>query len=137
VRIARGEVLSPDVPAPHALVALNAPSLARFLPAVAPGGVVVFDRTVVPEAPPAGAARLVGVPSSAIARDLGHPVVKNVVALGALHAALGLFPAATVLEALRRGVGRKSRAAAAVNEEAFLRGARAARDALPPAISAG
>ena len=51
VRIAAGEVLSPDVTAPHALVAFNAPSLARFGPAVAPGGVVLYDPAVVREPP--------------------------------------------------------------------------------------
>ena len=33
VRVAESEVLSPAAPAPHALVAFNAPSLARFGPA--------------------------------------------------------------------------------------------------------
>ena len=45
VRIAEAEVLSPAVPRPHVLVAFNAPSLAKFGPAVA--GVVVYDRSVV------------------------------------------------------------------------------------------
>ncbi|HET8645880.1 MAG TPA: thiamine pyrophosphate-dependent enzyme, partial [Vicinamibacteria bacterium] len=42
VRIAAEEVLSPAVPEPQALVAFNAPSLARFGPLVTPGGVVVY-----------------------------------------------------------------------------------------------
>jgi 2-oxoisovalerate ferredoxin oxidoreductase beta subunit len=124
VRVAEDEVLSPDVPAPHALVAFNAPSLARFGPHVVPGGVVVYDSSVVPP-PPAAAARLVPVPCTEIARQLGVPLVKNVVALGALHRATGLLPEATFLAAIRDALGKKD-ALVAVNEEAFRRGAQAA-----------
>ncbi|HEY7514664.1 MAG TPA: thiamine pyrophosphate-dependent enzyme, partial [Vicinamibacteria bacterium] len=46
VRIAEEEVLSPAAPRPHVLVAFNAPSLAKFGPAVPSGGIVLYDRTV-------------------------------------------------------------------------------------------
>jgi 2-oxoisovalerate ferredoxin oxidoreductase beta subunit len=125
VRIAPEEVLSPDVPAPHLLVSFNGPSLAKFGPTVAPGGVVVFDSSVVPEPPVAlEAVRSVGVPCSRIAADLGQPLVKNVVALGALQAATGLLPAEALLATLREALRKKS-GLAAVNEEAFRRGMRA------------
>jgi 2-oxoisovalerate ferredoxin oxidoreductase beta subunit len=135
VRIAEDEVFSPDVPAPDALVALNAPSLARFAPTVVPGGVVVYDSSVARPPPGTGGARLVGVPCSEIARDLGAPVVKNHVALGALHGALGLFPEETFLVAIRQALRGKG-ALAAANEEAFSRGARAGARA-PAARAAG
>ncbi len=48
VRIAEREVLSPAAPGrPHVLVAFNAPSLAKFGPAVVPGGTIVYDSSVV------------------------------------------------------------------------------------------
>ncbi|HEY6100880.1 MAG TPA: 2-oxoacid:acceptor oxidoreductase family protein, partial [Anaeromyxobacter sp.] len=126
VRIAEREVLSPDVPHPHALVAFNAPSLARFGPAVAPGGVALYDASVVKD-PPAldPRVRALGVPCSEIALELGQPLVKNVVALGALAAATSLLPAESFLAALRQALASKAGALAA-NEEAFRRGAAAA-----------
>jgi 2-oxoisovalerate ferredoxin oxidoreductase beta subunit len=125
VRLAEDEVLSPDVPTPHLLVSFNAPSLAKFGPRVAPGGVVVFDSSVVRESPAVlDSVRSVGVPCSQIAAELGQPLVKNVVALGALQAATGLLPAETFLATLREALQKKS-ALAAVNEEAFRRGVRA------------
>jgi 2-oxoisovalerate ferredoxin oxidoreductase beta subunit len=127
VRLAEGEVLSPDVPAPHALVAFNAPSAAKFAPAVADGGVIVYDSSVV-ERPRHATARLVGVPCAQIARELGQPLVKNLVALGALQRALGLFPEEAFLAGIRQALHRKA-SLAAVNEEAFRRGARAAAGA--------
>jgi Pyruvate/2-oxoacid:ferredoxin oxidoreductase gamma subunit len=65
------------------------------------------------------------VPFTAIAIDLGQPIVKNVVALGALHASTQLLPAETLLAALRQMLHGKG-AAVALNEEAFRRGGDAA-----------
>lgn len=126
VRLAEDEVLSPDVPVPDVLVAFNAPSLAKFGPAVVPGGVVVYDSSVIQELPAMDpAVRAIGVPCSDIARELGQPMVKNTVALGALSGATGLFPGETFLAAIRQALHGKS-ALAAVNEEAFRRGMQAA-----------
>jgi 2-oxoisovalerate ferredoxin oxidoreductase beta subunit len=130
VRIAESEVLSPAAPHPHALVAFNAPSLARFGPEVQPGGVVIYDSTVIPAptALPAGV-RAVPVPCTAVAHELGQKVVKNVVALGALAAATGLFPPETLVAAVRQALGARP-GLLAVNEEALARGRRAAGSTL-------
>jgi 2-oxoisovalerate ferredoxin oxidoreductase beta subunit len=135
VRIAESEVLSPAAPHPHALVAFNAPSLARFGPEVLPGGVVVYDSTVVtaPPALPPGV-RAVPVPCSAIAHELGQKMVKNVVALGALVAATGLFPPETLMAAVRQALASKPKLLT-VNEEALARGRRAAEEALARAVN--
>jgi 2-oxoisovalerate ferredoxin oxidoreductase beta subunit len=129
VRMAEREVRSPSVPAPHALVAFNAPSLARFAPAVVPGGVIVYDSTLAGD-PPSGLerARVVPVPCTRIAHGLGHAAAKNVVALGALHSALRLFPDETWLAALHQALARKPELME-VNERAFAAGARAVRSA--------
>jgi 2-oxoisovalerate ferredoxin oxidoreductase beta subunit len=127
VRIAEHEVRSPAAPSPHALVAFNAPSLARFGPAVVPGGVVVYDSSLVTERPPGlEHARLYPVPCSRIAHDLGRTAVKNVVALGALQAATHLFPDETWLAAVRQALAGKP-ALLPINEQAFAAGAREAR----------
>lgn len=126
VRIAEREVLSPDVPHPHVLVAFNAPSLAKFGPTVQAGGIVLYDDSVVREAPALDpAVRVLPVPCTEIARELGQPLVKNVVALGALQGATGILPQASLLAAMRQALGGK-RAAIPVNEEAFRRGVEAA-----------
>jgi 2-oxoisovalerate ferredoxin oxidoreductase beta subunit len=129
VRLAEEAVLSPDVAAPHVLVAFNAPSVARFAPAVLPGGLVVYDSAAVREPPAvAPSVRVVPVPCSEIAHELGQPKVKNVVALGALQAAAPLMPEETFLAAIRGALGGKA-ALLSLNEEAFRRGGKAARAA--------
>ena len=127
VRIAADEVLSPAAPHPHVLVAFNGPSLAKFGPDVAEGGVVVYDTTVTAEAPKLHpSVRLVGVPLTQIAREVGKLTVKNVVALGALQGAARLFPDDTILSAVRGALGPKKAALLPMNEEAYRRGVAAA-----------
>jgi 2-oxoisovalerate ferredoxin oxidoreductase beta subunit len=127
VHVALTEVLSPAAPHPHVLVAFNAPSLAKFGPTVQPGGIVLYDSSVI-SAQPEGLAlgvRTVPVPFAAVAKDLGAPLVKNVVALGALQGATHLFPAETFLTAIRSAMKDKC-AMIPLNEEAFAAGAKLA-----------
>ena len=87
VHVARHEVLSPAAPRPHVLVAFNAPSLMKFGPSVRAGGTIIYDNSVISALPGdlATGVRTVGVPFAGAAKDLGAPLVKNVVALGALQ----------------------------------------------------
>ncbi len=126
VRIAEGEVLSPSVRTPDALVAFNAPSLAKFGPAVVPGGTIVYDSSVAKPPADLTGVKVVGVPCTQIAVDLGTAMVKNIVALGALQAATGLFPEDTLLTAIRAALGDKRSSLVPVNEAAFREGVRAA-----------
>jgi 2-oxoisovalerate ferredoxin oxidoreductase beta subunit len=125
VHVAAHEVLSPASPHPHVLVAFNTPSLAKFGPTVQPGGVIIYDSTVVGDVvkglPPGVTA--FGVPCTEIAKDLGKAVVKNVVALGALQAATNIFPKETFLSAIRQALKEKC-AMIPLNEEAFAWGAK-------------
>ena len=125
VRVAAEEVLSPAAPEPHILVAFNAPSLAKFAPDVVPGGTIVYDSSVINEAPSLKpGVQVVGVPFARIAGDLGKMIVKNIVALGALLEATRLFPKQTFLTAIRQALADKC-ALIPLNEEAFAWGAKA------------
>ena len=127
VHIAREEVLSPASPHPHVLVAFNAPSLAKFRPQVAAGGTVIYDSSVIAEPPRlADGVRVIGVPFTRIATDLGRVVVKNVVALGALCAATSIFPEETLLTAIRQALQSKC-ALIPLNEEAFAWGVKSVK----------
>jgi 2-oxoisovalerate ferredoxin oxidoreductase beta subunit len=122
VRIAEGDVITPAASAPHALLAFNAPSLTKFGPSVVNGGILIYDSSVASDPPRLPSVHVLPVPLSAIARDLGQPMVKNVVALGALAAATALFPTGTFHTALRQTLGGAP-ALLELNEQAFARGA--------------
>ena len=133
VHIAVGEVLNPAAPEPDILVAFNAPSLAKFAPAVVPGGLILYDSTLIasPPALPEGR-RVLPVPLTEIARGLGRPVVKNMVALGALQAATGILPPESFLTTLRQLLKDKP-ASLPINEAAFAAGERAVAAEATPA----
>ncbi len=125
VHVAEEEVLNPGSPTPDILIAFNAPSLAKFGPTVKKGGTVIYDSSVVSDAPALDpSVKLVPVPFTGIATDLGKAVVKNIVALGALQAATGLFPKETFLTSIRQALKDKC-ALIPLNEEAFAWGIKA------------
>lgn len=125
VHIAAHEVLNPASPAPDILVAFNAPSLAKFAGSVREGGIILYDSTVIPEPGPLPAGRRgLPVPFTRLASGLGRPVVKNVVALGALQAASDLLPASVLLDTLRHILKDKT-AILSLNEAAFATGQQA------------
>ncbi|HEV8267416.1 MAG TPA: 2-oxoacid:acceptor oxidoreductase family protein [Thermoanaerobaculia bacterium] len=127
VHVADAEVLSPASHHPQVLIAFNAPSLQKFASTVAPGGTILYDASVVPDPPPLPAGVSVHpVPMTEIASALGKTMVKNIVALGALSAATGLFPRETFLTAIRQALKQKA-ALIPMNEEAFARGEAAGR----------
>ena len=129
VHVAEDEVLSPASPHPRILVAFNAPSLSKFGPEVVPGGTIVYDSSVIHDVPKvAPDVKVVGVPFTEIAVDLGKAVVKNVVALGALCAATGIFPEETFRTAIRLALKDKC-ALIPLNEEAFAWGVKSVRTA--------
>ena len=131
VHIAATEVLSPAAPDPHVLVAFNGQSLQKFGPGVRPGGVILYDSSVVREGPPLPHARVIGVPCTQIALDLGDARAKNMVALGALQEATRLFPAESFLDAMSR-VFKREGVPLVLNQGAFARGAHACREAAGP-----
>lgn len=125
VHIAETEVLDPAAPAPQILIAFNAPSLTKFASSVPAGGLILYDSTVV-TTPPSVLAdrRVLGVPLTELAAALDRPMVKNVVALGALQAATDILPAGRILDTLRHVLKDKV-ALLPLNEAAFAAGRRA------------
>ncbi len=124
VHVAEEEVHNPGCHDPQILIAFNAPSLVKFAPTVRKGGIVIYDSSVVNEPPELDPSiKVFPVPFTGIATDLGKAVVKNIVALGALQAATGIFPRETFLSAIRVALKDKC-ALIPLNEEAFAWGIR-------------
>jgi 2-oxoisovalerate ferredoxin oxidoreductase beta subunit len=88
---------------------------------------IVYDTSVINAQPDwlAAGVKAVPVPFAAVARDLGSPLVKNVVALGALQGATKVFPEDTFLTAICSALKKKC-AMIPINEEAFKVGAKLA-----------
>lgn len=81
---------SPLVVEPDALVALNQPSLDKFVDTVVDGGVIVVDSTMVPKVPAASelaeGVRLFEIPATAMAEENGLKGLANIILVGKLWA---------------------------------------------------
>ena len=102
VRVAREPIDSPLVSAPNVLVAMNEPSLKKFIATVQPGGWVLYNGEAMPEELARHDVRILALPFTQIAHELGEPRAANMVMLGALLEIAGALPQASVDAALRR-----------------------------------
>jgi len=126
IHVATSEVLDPASPRPHVLIAFNPQSLEKFAPNVRPGGIVLYDETVIEMMPSVEpTVKMIGVHFTRIAAELGETRIKNMVALGALQAATGLFPEESLLNVLHKAL--KDATLLELNEKAFAKGQQAVR----------
>lgn len=117
---------SPIVARPTAVIALNEPSLAKWAPRVRPGGLLVVNSALATVTVERSDIRVVALPASDLARDLGNERAANVVALGALVAATGLLPLESVERGLAETLGEAKAHLLDVNRAALRRGAEVA-----------
>lgn len=104
VRIASRPVDSPVVSRPNVLLALNEPSLRKFLPTVDSGGWVFYNGDGLPEQVSREDVRFVALPFSDRANELGESKAANIVMLGAFLSATGALSRELVDGVLSRHV---------------------------------
>ena len=102
VRLASHPIDSPLVSRPNVLLAMNEPSLRKFLNTVEEGGLVLYNGSELPSDCVRRDLRMVALPFTALADALGAIKVANIVMLGALLEATGMLPQNRVESALRR-----------------------------------
>ena len=106
---------------PDVLLALNQKSLEAFSSDLKPGGLLLVDADLVKEAP---ASRVLALPFTRIARELGRAMAANIVALGALAQLTG----AVSLESLTAAVlARVPKGTEDLNRRALAAGVAAAK----------
>ena len=80
---------SPLVAEPTALVAMNLPSLQRFIDVVEPGGLVLYDSSMIAEPPARTDVTVLALPASRMAVGEGLMGLANMILLGRLFAEMG------------------------------------------------
>jgi 2-oxoglutarate ferredoxin oxidoreductase subunit gamma len=123
VIISDDEIGSPLVRHPAAVIAMNLPSLDKYEPLVAPGGVLVVNNSLVTRHPARTDIRVVEVPANALAEELGSNRLANLVLTGALLAATGALPLEAVERALAAHLPERHRSLLEANYQALRRGA--------------
>jgi 2-oxoisovalerate ferredoxin oxidoreductase beta subunit len=104
VRLSSAAIDSPLVSRPNVLLALNEPSLRKFLHSVEPGGIVLYNSKQLPEDCARPDVRMVTMPFTELADQLGNAKAANIVMLGALLETTDLLDQERVTGALRRKV---------------------------------
>jgi 2-oxoisovalerate ferredoxin oxidoreductase beta subunit len=120
VVISEHPVASPLVTEPTVLMALNAPSLERFEPTAVPGGLILYNSTLISRTPKRTDVEVLPVPATRIADELGDTKVANLVLLGAYLGHAGMFTADEVVTTLLGTIKKESMVE--LNRQAVLRG---------------
>lgn len=117
------EIGSPLIRRPSAAIVLNNPSMDKYESLLQPGGVLVYNTSLISRAGTRSDIRYVSVPANQIAQDLGNAKMANMVALGALVAATGVLALSAVTQALSDHLPESKRSLLKPNMEAIQRGA--------------
>lgn len=113
---------SPVVSQPIAVIAMNLPSLDKFERMVKPGGVLLYNSSLIDKAPARKDIRVIAIPANEIATELGNTRVANMVMLGALITATNPVSIASVEAALKKALPAHRQDLLPMNLQAIARG---------------
>jgi len=128
VRLSRETIDSPMVTSPNLLIAMNEPSLRKFVAAVRPGGWILYNGDAIPADCARADVHELSIPFTHVADEIGDARITNMVMLGALLEITGALPQASIDAALRRLV--KNARWLKLDERALERGRELYRDSL-------
>jgi 2-oxoglutarate ferredoxin oxidoreductase subunit gamma len=95
----------PYVKRPDILVLMSQDAFTQFMPALKPGGLVLYENELVdPSGKLPEGVRAVGVPATRFAEELGRRLVLNIVMVGFFAGVTGLLPIAAVEAAVKDSV---------------------------------
>ena len=114
---------SPLVRHPSIAIVMNRPSMDKYEPLVRVGGLLVVNSSLVDRPPEREDIRVIEIPASEIADELGDKRLVNIVLLGAMLAETGLLPLETAERALERHLPERHHALLEANRQALRRGA--------------
>lgn len=123
VIISDQEIGSPLIRRPSAAIVMNIPSFEAFEPMVKPGGVLVVNQSLIPQKSERTDVRVLYVPASDLATEMGNVRIANMICLGALVKALGILPLEALETALDNHLAERHRKWLPLNKEALRKGA--------------
>jgi 2-oxoglutarate ferredoxin oxidoreductase subunit gamma len=124
VIVSNKSIASPLVSTPNSLVICNKASLSKFAPRLKPGGVLIFNSSLIQSAPSApDGVEVVGVPAEELAVESGSPKCANMVMLGAYLGKRGHLSPQQAAESLPAILAERHHKMIPLNAEALRRGA--------------
>jgi 2-oxoglutarate ferredoxin oxidoreductase subunit gamma len=120
--VADSPVASPIVSYPDILVALNQPSLDKFNASVRKDGLIIINTDMCPHGTKRTDVAILSAPMSTIAKEIGSPLVLNMVAIGMIIGKTGLVKYETIESDLIEYMGTKNPELLEMNLNAIKKG---------------
>lgn len=122
VIISDEEVGSPVVTNPGIAIVMNRPSLDKYEPLVRPGGLLIYNRSLIRHRPERSDIRIVAIPANDEAAALGDARLANSIMLGALLGLTNVVPLEAVVASMREVLGARHQDMIDLNRRALERG---------------
>ena len=101
------------------VVAMNLPSMFKFEPTLAPGGIMFLNESIIHQPHKRDDITVYKIPANDIANELGNPKAANMVMLGAVIRKTDVVGTETIERVIREFFGKKSEKLAEVNIKAY------------------
>jgi len=102
VHISEGKIASPTILSPTTGIIMNKPSLRKFMDRMKRGGLLIVNTSMAPSVVEKKSVKVVALPLTGLAVELGNVRVANMIAAGAFAALKKLFSLKDMLVALER-----------------------------------
>jgi 2-oxoglutarate ferredoxin oxidoreductase subunit gamma len=100
VRLSCETIPSPLINRPSTVLAFNEPSVDKFLPELLPGGLMMLNSSMVTRHPERPDVKILSIPATEAAKDVGNPKVANMIMLGAYIEATHAVDGESILSSL-------------------------------------
>ena len=107
VTISDGEIGAPVSRYVDTLIAMNQPSLEKFLGSVRPGGIILLNSSLCRWEGKRTDVRVAEIQADAIALEIGSPKVANIVVIGAYIQLSGALSEQEMLDAIEEKLGKR------------------------------
>jgi 2-oxoglutarate ferredoxin oxidoreductase subunit gamma len=134
VIVSEEEIGAPLVRAPSYVLAFNNPSVQKYELLIAPGGTVIHNASLTSHTFTRADIRVVPIPASEVASELGNARLLNMVMLGALLQLSQVLPLVAVDGALEAHMSTRRPELLALNKQALRRGMALAEASLAVAM---
>ncbi len=114
---------SPIIAHPNVLMVMNEPSLDKFEGAVAPGGTVFVDSSLIERKVRRADVQAVYIPATQMAKDMQAVSLANMIILGAIVEKIGCVRGETLAQAIRETISARKAALLDLNLKAVETGA--------------
>jgi 2-oxoglutarate ferredoxin oxidoreductase subunit gamma len=100
-KVSNAEIASPIVANPDILVAMNKPSLVKYISSIKPGGILIANRSLTGDFDKPKGIKVVSIPMTDIASKLGDTRCANMIAIGAIAKRSNTVSIRNVINALK------------------------------------